>query len=316
MTAAAAASIERGGRSDGTAVAWRSRSSLACLLLVAGIAGSGCAAGPTDASPTDASPFAAPGDKDCADCPEMVVVPAGSFMMGSPDAEQGRNDNEGPLHLVTFARPFAIGKYEITYDEWDACVADGGCEAVSDEGWGRGRRPVLYVNFDMAVGYTQWLSRKTGKQYGLPSEAQWEYAARGGTTTPWFWGEESTRACEFGNVGDDALREVRPEWPLHDCNDGYARTTAPVGSFKPNGFGLYDMVGNAWEWVEDCDNPSYEGAPADGSAWLAGDCVRRLVRGGGWYNKPETMRSALRYAGDDPTRQNNTLGFRVVRSLP
>ncbi|HRP86974.1 MAG TPA: formylglycine-generating enzyme family protein [Gammaproteobacteria bacterium] len=303
-------SAARSGQPD-RATAWRRRSKLACLLLAAGIAGSACAA-----DPADAPPFAITGGRDCADCPEMIVLPAGSFLMGSADYEQGHEANETPLHEVTFVEPFAIGKYEITYDQWDACVADGACEAVADEGWGRGSRPVLYVNFDMAVGYTRWLSRKTGQRYGLPSEAQWEYAARGGTATPWFWGDDPTLACEFGNVGDDALRQVRPDWPLHDCNDGHARITTPVGSFKPNGFDLYDTAGNVWEWVEDCYNPSYEGAPGDGSAWLTGDCVRRVVRGGGWYNKPETVRPAMRYAGDDPKRQNNTLGFRVVRSLP
>lgn len=281
------------------------------LLLAAGIAGAGAVA-----VASDASPAAAPAGKDCADCPEMIVVPAGSFMMGSPDTERGHSAHEAPLREVTFARPFAIGKYEVTYDEWDACVADGGCEDVPDEGWGRGRRPVLYVNFEMAVGYTRWLSDKTGQSYHLPSEAQWEYAARGGTATTWSWGDDPTLACESGNVGDDALRRERPEWELHDCNDGFARTTAPVGSFKPNGFGLHDTAGNAWEWVQDCYNPDYAGAPADGSAWLTGDCVRRVVRGGGWYNKPETVRPALRYAGDDPQRQNNTLGFRVARTLP
>ena len=305
-----AASIPPTGQPD-RAASPRRRSAPACLLLLVGLAGSGGAV-----AAADPSPFAVSGNRDCTECPEMVVLPAGSFMMGSASTEPGHEANEAPLHEVTFARPFAIGKYEVTFDEWDACVADGSCTAVDDEGWGRGRRPALYVNFEMAAGYARWLSDRTGQQYRLPSEAQWEYAARGGTTTPWFWGDESTRACEFGNVGDDALREVRPDWPLHDCNDGYARTTAPVGSFKPNGFGLYDVAGNAWEWVEDCYNPGYEGAPDDGSAWLSGDCVRRVVRGGGWYNKPETVRPALRYAGDDPTRQNNTLGFRVARTLP
>lgn len=306
------AATNRGNTRPAGAVPRQLRQGAACLLLVAGLAAS---AG-TVAATTDASAFAMPGNRDCAECPEMVVVPAGRFMMGSASTEPGHDINEAPRHEVVFARPFAIGKYEVTFDEWDACVADGGCTAVPDEGWGRGRRPVLYVNFEMAVGYTRWLSDKTGQPYRLPSEAQWEYAARGGTTTPWFWGEDAKRACEFGNVGDDALRVERPEWPLHDCNDGYARTTAPVGHFKPNGFGLHDTAGNAWEWVEDCYNPGYEGAPGDGSAWLSGDCVRRVVRGGGWYNKPETVRSAQRYAGDDPARQNNTLGFRVVRLLP
>lgn len=251
-------------------------------------------------------------NKDCDVCPEMVVIPAGKFIMGSDSSERGHNANEAPAHAVTFAQPFAIGKYEITFAEWDACVAEKACAAVPDDGWGRGRRPVIHVNFEMAHGYARWLSQKTGKQYRLPSEAEWEYAARGGSTTPWFWGAEETQACEFGNVGDQTLKPEHPDWPLHSCKDGYAKTS-PVGSFKPNGFGLYDTVGNVWEWVEDCFNPTYEGAPVDGSAWVTGDCVRRVDRGGGWYNKPEAVRSALRYAGDEPKRQNNTLGFRVVR---
>ncbi len=253
--------------------------------------------------------------RDCADCPEMVVVPAGKFQMGSAEREEGRLADEGPLHTVTFVKPFAIGKYEVTFDEWDACVAAKACDAVGDEGWGRGRRPVLNVNFEMAQGYAKWLTKKTGKQYRVPSEAEWEYAARGGSTTPWFWGEDSQRACEFANVGDESVKQEHPDWPRHDCNDGYAKTS-PVGSFKPNGFGLYDTVGNVWEWVEDCYNESYQGAPTDGRAWLSGDCARRIDRGGGWYNKPEAVRSAQRYGGDDSARRNNTLGFRVVRAMP
>jgi formylglycine-generating enzyme required for sulfatase activity len=277
-----------------------------CLALVASVAW---------AAPAESPEFIGPGNKDCADCPEMVVVPAGKFMMGSPSSEPGHDENEAPLHAVTFAKPFAIGKYEVTFDEWDACVAAKACAAVPDDGWGRGRRPVIYVNFEMAAGYARWLTKQTGKSYRVPSEAEWEYAARGGTTTPWFWGDTSTPACEFGNVGDESVKAEHPDWPLHSCNDGYAKTS-PVGSFKPNKFGLHDTAGNVWEWVEDCFNPSYEGAPPDGSAWLAGDCVRRVDKGGGWYNKPESVRPALRYAGEDPRRQNNTLGFRVVRTLP
>lgn len=253
--------------------------------------------------------------RDCPECPEMVVVPAGTFLMGSSEREMGRDAHEGPMHPVKFAKPFAIGKHEVTFDEWEACVAAQACEAVPDEGWGRGRRPVIHVSFEMALGYARWLTKRTGKAYRLPSEAEWEYAARAGSTTPWFWGDDPKQACEYGNVGDSSLKEEHPDWPLHDCHDGYSRTS-PVGSFEPNHFGLHDVAGNVWEWVEDCYNPSYEGAPADGRAWLEGDCVRRLDRGGGWYNKPESVRSAFRYAGDDPSRQNNTLGFRVVRSWP
>jgi formylglycine-generating enzyme required for sulfatase activity len=289
------------------------RDQLGACLLVLGWAtlGAGCAS----SAPTKSAEFPVAGNKDCAECPEMAIVPAGSFTMGSAASEFGHNANEAPARGVTFARPFAIGKYEVTFDEWDACVAAKACEAVQDDGWGRGRRPVIYVNFDMAMGYASWLSKKTGKQYRVPSEAEWEYAARGGTATPWFWGNEPTQACEFGNVGDETLKAEHPDWPLHDCKDGYAKT-APVGSFKPNAFGVYDTVGNVWEWVQDCYNETYEGAPTDGRVWLTGDCVRRIDRGGGWYNKPSAVRSALRYAGDDPKRQNNTLGFRVVRSLP
>ncbi|MCE3285514.1 MAG: hypothetical protein K0R70_1770 [Steroidobacteraceae bacterium] len=265
-------------------------------------------------SATQPVPFAGPGNRDCPECPEMVIAPAGAFQMGSPDREEGRQSHESPMRTVTFAKPFAIGKYEITFDEWDACVAAKACAPVPDDGWGRGRRPVIHVNFQMATDYARWLSERTGKPYRLPSEAEWEYAARAGSTTPWYWGDDSRRACEHANVGDESVKAEHPDWPLHDCNDGFPKT-APVGTFKPNRFGLHDTAGNVWEWVEDCYNPSYEGAPADGRAWLAGDCVRRIDRGGGWYNKPSAVRPALRYAGDDPARQNNTLGFRVVRSL-
>jgi formylglycine-generating enzyme required for sulfatase activity len=218
------------------------------------------------------------------------------------------------LHTVTFDEPLAFGKYEVTFDEWDACVAAKACAAVPDDGWGRGRRPVIHINFEMAIGYASWLTHKAGKQYRVPSEAEWEYAARGGSTTRWFWGEDAKQACEYANVGDESMKQEHPDWPRHDCDDGHAKT-APVGSFKPNGFGLHDTVGNVWEWVEDCYHASYEGAPADGRAWVTGDCVRRLDRGGGWYNKPEAVRSALRYAGEDAGRRNNTLGFRIVRTL-
>jgi formylglycine-generating enzyme required for sulfatase activity len=294
--------LAQGGRMNKT-----SRRVLAPLIALLAVSG-------TRVVLADTPPFENGNDRDCDECPELIVVPAGSFLMGSPDGEAGRNENEGPLHRVTITKPFAIGKYEVTFEEWDACAAANACPAVSDDGWGRGRRPVIFVNFEMAVAYTRWLTQKTGQRYRLPSEAEWEYAARGGSPDAWFWGNDSNRACEYGNVGDESVKAEHPDWTVHDCNDGFNKT-APVGSFKPNGFGLYDTVGNVWEWVEDCWNPSYEGAPDDGRAWLSGDCARRVDRGGGWYNKPDGVRSAVRYGGADPKRQNNTLGLRVVREI-
>ena len=191
----------------------------------------------------------------------MIVVPAGSFMMGSPSTEKGRYDNEGPQHLVTFARPFAVSKFEVTFDEWDTCVAYGDCaQGISDSGWGRGQRPVINVNFDDAQRYVAWLSRMTGKPYRLLSEAEYEYAARAGTQTAYPWGDEiGNRNANCDGCGS--------QW------DG--KQTAPVGSFPPNQFGLHDMIGNVFEWTEDCFHNNYERAPADGSAWTEGDnCAR------------------------------------------
>jgi formylglycine-generating enzyme required for sulfatase activity len=169
-------------------------------------------------------------------------------------ARPGRH--EGPQHTVTIARPFAAGKYEVTLDEWDACVAGGGCARAADGGLGRGRRPVIRVSYEQAIGYTEWLSKKTGKPYRLLSEAEWEYAARAGSQAARFWGAVANRPCEFENGADAALERQKPEgwkdeWGLHACDDGQART-APVGAFKPNAFGLHDMLGNLSEWVEDC----------------------------------------------------------------
>jgi formylglycine-generating enzyme required for sulfatase activity len=239
--------------------------------------------------------------------------------MGSPPGEPDRDDDEGPQHTVTIARPFAAGKYEVTFDEWDACVAGGGCAAGTDDGWGRGRRPVIYVSHEQAIGYTEWLSKKTGKTYRLLSEAEWEYAARAGSEAARFWGAMADRACEFENVADAALDRQKPngwkdEWRLHACDDGQART-APVGAFKPNAFGLHDMLGNVSEWVEDCYNKSYDGAPTDSRAWTTADCPRRVLRGGNWSNSPAGVRAANRN-GDPPSLRNMIVGFRVARTLP
>jgi formylglycine-generating enzyme required for sulfatase activity len=252
----------------------------------------------------------------------MVVVPAGQFIMGSPPSETGRDSDEGPPHLVKIARPFAVGKYEVSFDEWDACVAERGCGAAKDEGWGRGRNPVINVSYDQAVGYTEWLSEKTGKKYRLLSEAEWEYAARAGSDKARYWGSSPDRACQFANVANQRTKAkynkqyegYYDKYPPFDCDDGITET-ATVGSFKPNAFGLYDMLGNVWEWVEDCYNQTYDGAPTDGSTWGTGDCSRRVVRGGGWSNRPASVRSAARN-WFRPTDRGGYLGFRVARTLP
>jgi formylglycine-generating enzyme required for sulfatase activity len=266
---------------------------------------------PTPAASTEAAPLSPmqekalkPKDtfKECANCPEMTVVPAGSFTMGSPTSEPGHSIDENPQHTVTIARPFAIGRFEVTFDEWDACAADGGCNGYkpSDEGWGRGRRPVINVSWDDADAYVAWLSKKTGKSYRLPTGAEYEYATRAGTQTAYPWGD----AIGTNNAN------------CHACGSQWdARQTAPVGSFAANGFGLYDMVGNVREWTEDCYHARYIGAPADGSAWIQGaDCSRRVVKGGSWLLAPLFLRSANRYWFTTDYRLNY-LGFRVARTL-
>ena len=230
-------------------------------------------------------------------CPEMVVVPAGAYMMGSPEEA-----DELPIHRVTIRGPLAVGKYEVTFAEWDACVAHGGCYGYrpDDGGWGRGNRPVMKVDWNQVQTYVMWLSEKTGKAYRLLSEAEWEYVARAGSgTRKYSWGNEIGRNranCDgCGSRWDD-------------------KQTAPVGMFAGNGFGLHDVHGNAWEWVQDCWNDSYVGAPADGSAWEQGDCGRRVVRGGSWSDVPRYLRSASR-DGPPTGFRFDLVGFRVARSL-
>ena len=254
--------------------------------------------------------------RDCASCPPMIVVPPGKFVMGSPPTESGRVDNEEPTHAVTIGSAFAIGKYEITFDEWDACAADRACPRADDSGFGRGRRPVINMSYDSAMKYVAWLSDKTKKQYRLPSEAEWEYAARAGSTESRFWGKSADQACQYANVFNPKTKEKYKDSDrgAFACEDGFMET-APVGSFKPNAFGLYDMLGNAWEWVGDCWNGTYAGAPADGSVWAAGDCTKRVLRGGGWYFGPRNVRAAKRLK-NWATRSGHDLGFRVARSLP
>ena len=213
--------------------------------------------------------------RDCAECPEMVVVPAGRFVIGSPASEPGRSNDEGPRHLVTIANPFAVGKFEVTFEEWNTCVREGQCAEVDDQEWGRGRRPVINVDWKQAIGYAKWLADKTGKKYRLLSEAEWEYAARAGSEQAWFWGSSPERACEYANVYDvTGKAKLKLSWEAFTCDDRYS-DTAPVGSFKPNAFGLHDMLGNVTEWVEDCYNGTYDAAPSNGRVWSWGNCSAR-----------------------------------------
>ncbi len=229
----------------------------------------------------------------------MVVVPAGKFTMGSPATERGRDDDEGPQHEVTIAKSFAVAKFDVTFADWDACVAVGGCPRLSDGGFGRGTMPAINVSWDEARQYVAWLTKMTHEPYRLLSEAEWEYTARAGTTTAYYWGD----AIGKGNANCDGCGS---QWD--------AKQTSPVGSFEPNGFGLYDMAGNVWQWVEDCHHDDYNDAPRDGSAWTSGDCSLRVVRGGSWYSDPRILRSAVR-DGFSTDSRNGSLGFRVGRTL-
>lgn len=240
---------------------------------------------------------------DCRDCPEMVVIGPGTTVEGSSAKERKAlgvlpifDRMEEPRHTVTIRYRFAVGRYEVTFAEWDACVADGGCNGYTprDAGWGRGRRPVMNVNFADAQSYVEWLSRRTGQRYRLLSEAEWGYAARGGTRT-WYPSGNALGPddASFGNAND---------------------RTSEVGAYPPNRFGLHDVVGNVAEWVQDCHHDDYIGAPTDGSAWLTGPCTLRNVRGGGWSLQAWSVRVSQRI-GDPPGARNDHLGFRVARDL-
>ena len=232
--------------------------------------------------------------RDCSTCPEMVVVPAGSFDMGSS------TDYEDPLHRVTIAKSFAVGRYEVTFDEWDRCAEEKGCTAQSeDRAWGRGARPVINVSWMDANAFAAWLSKKTGHTYRLPTEAEWEYAARGGSNSPFWWGRD---------VGS---RQAN----CRECATGGGQQTANVGSYPPNPFGVYDTAGNAAEWVEDCWNDNYRGAPTNGSAWTSGQCQLRVLRGGSYDSPAKAVRSTARFRYDSNVRYSNN-GFRLIRELP
>ena len=267
--------------------------------------------------------------------PEMVVIPAGRFRMG--DLASVGDDNEKPVHEVMIRQSFALSKYEITFAQWDACVADGGCNGYrpDDEGWGRGSRPVINVNWEDAQSYVDWLSARTAvtvtvtsmddsaqeymdwlpartnQVYRLPSEAEWEYAVRAGTTTIYHFGDDKFKLCRYANhidmITDYGVGNTA-------CSDGDANRTAEVGQYQPNTFNLYDMLGNVGEWVQDCWNGSYDGAPSNDMAWEQGNCEKHVMRGGTWSHSPRELRAAYRYGVTTGIRSGN-LGFRVVRTL-
>jgi formylglycine-generating enzyme required for sulfatase activity len=252
-------------------------------------------------APRDLSDLAVFRDIDAPWCPEMVALPLGEFLMGSPEEEEGRFSDEGPQHRVTISCRFAIGRYPVTFDEYDHFCAATGRQKPKDRGWGRGRRPVIHVSWRDAVAYCAWLASETGQPYRLASEAEWEYAARGGTTTRYAFGDAITPK----NANSSESKR------------GKSKTTE-MGSYPPNAWGLYDMHGNVWEWVEDIYHDSYKSAPIDGSTWTDGegqDSSRgRVVRGGSWLNVPGLLRSARRDR-NPPDGRNNRLGFRVARTL-
>jgi formylglycine-generating enzyme required for sulfatase activity len=274
---------------------------------------------------------------ECDKCPKMVVVPAGSFTMGSPSTEKGRFVYEDPQHSVRVSRPFAIGMFHVTVDQFAAFVTDAGydpgskCETWETGKWeeheGRswrdpgfaqsGSDPVVCVSWNDAKAYAAWLSRKTGKSYRLVTEAEFEYAARAGTKTRFFFGDDEKDMCRYGN-GLDQTAESKVPGHLFTtsylpCADGYAYTS-PIGSFSPNAFGLYDMHGNAFELLEDCWHDDYKGAPSDSSAWTRGECKYRVIRGGSWIDVTQDLRAAARSSGTASARHYD-YGFRLARSL-
>ena len=272
--------------------------------------------------------------RDCEVCPEMVVVPAGKYRMGSPSHEAGRNDSEGPVHEVTIWEPFAVGVHEVTREEFGYFAQETGrstakvCWTYRNGKWNersggswkkpgfkQGRNhPVVCVSWNDVKAYVGWLSRKTGEVYRLLTESEWEYAARAGTRTARHWGAGETGQCRYANGADKAAKNRYSKWVTASCDDGQAHTSS-VGRYEPNGFGLHDMLGNVWEWVEDCGHSNYQGAPADGRAWTRGGaCPQRALRGGSWLDRPADLRSANRlwYSTAYPM---DFVGFRVARTL-
>lgn len=272
----------------------------------------------------------------CPDCPQMVVVPAGQFLQGSSEKERGHRPSEGPPRRVTIADDFAMSKFPITNQQWNLCVRDNACVGYRGFSWRdlpktgyswldqlipdgyHSNKPVTDVSWRDAQAYVAWISKKTGQDYRLPTESEWEYAARANSAGPYHFSGKSNRddldeICHYANGADASLRAF--QGANMRCSDGYSRETAQVGSYKPNDFGLFDMGGNVWQWVVDCWHDDNQNAPTDSSPWIDGKTTcRRVARGGSWRSSPETLRSATRNAfGEEHTR--GTLGFRVVRTI-
>jgi formylglycine-generating enzyme required for sulfatase activity len=279
--------------------------------------------------------------RDCPQCPEMVPLPAGTFTMGAPSGEEEREKlpparagHAQPQHQVTIRYSFAIAKYDVTVEEFSVFAQETGyrssspCRApgkplVPEHDWRNpgfaqtGRHPATCLTWEDAKAYTTWLAAKTGRAYRLPSEAEWEYAARAGSTAARYWGDGIAEACQYANVTDRAAfaaaSAVRDADYDFDCTDGHAYTS-PVDAFKPNAFGLYDMLGNVWQWVEDCWTEDYKGAPIDGSSVVSGNCNTRVFRGGAWSSHPRSIRSAYRI-GDPHDLRTSDSGLRVAITL-
>ena len=283
------------------------RRALARVCVAAGFAVAWCTA-------VAAMPEAGDEFRDCAHCPLMKVVPSGQFEKGPPPSASGHFHNEGIVRTITIANPFAVGKYEVSVAQWQACVRARRCEETGGRAPDDLRHPVTGVSWEAAVAYTQWLSEETGKPYRLLSETEWEYAARAGLPRFRNFSMTSEQLCRVANVYDISSKaEFGFDWEPLNCDDGFAGL-APTGSLQPNAFGLHDMLGNVAEWTQDCHNLSWRFAHIDGSAWLEGDCLVRAYRGGSWLtNEPRYLRTPDRYRYY--RARSDDLGFRVGLSL-
>jgi formylglycine-generating enzyme required for sulfatase activity len=269
--------------------------------------------------------------RDCPTCPLMKALGPGRFQQGADPAEPGATALDQPKHLVNVGYPFGVGVYEVTVAEFmefvdstsrniSGCeVYDGAWHQTTDRSWNdvgypqTAAHPVACVSWRDANDYVQWLSQKTGKHYRLPNASEWEYAARAGSAAASPWTSDPVTACTYANLADRTAESEYPGWKVQPCGDGYVHS-APVGSFAANAYGLHDMLGNVSEWVQDCWHENYQNAPANGSAWLDGNCTERETRGGSWFTDPTYVGVAMRNRFDE-SRRSSSLGFRVAREI-